>query len=54
VRFSLDKEVIHRDIKPANIMFKAGQPKIIDFGFCTKADAPVKEKFNVGTPLHGS
>ena len=50
-----DKGFVHRDLKSSNIMFRRGEPIIIDFGYCEKLfSAKPKVFYNVGSPSYMS
>ena len=50
-----NKGFIHRDIKSSNVMFRNGEPLIIDFGYCEKvASKKPKMFYNVGSPSYMS
>lgn len=50
------KGYIHRDLKPANLLLRKNTIKIADFGFSKVSlnNSPIKERFNVGSPLYMS
>ena len=50
-----NKGFIHRDIKSSNVMFRNGEPVIIDFGYCEQICRKKPRMFyNVGSPSYMS
>ena len=49
------KKIVHGDLKPSNLVFKNGELKIVDFGFCKFLNGEKKNdlsKYFIGSPIY--